>query len=160
MKKKKVVAQIMVAVPNSIEWIEVLAKASTDGAVFSVTGGDHFMSDDMFMAAELLAKKAKNSQLKEEKKVRLTKMAKEEKATKVLSLAKPILSLILSEVMALLHWHNMPTDGKLGEKRKRWETIFKSGASPLSYLKWTEEDEAALQKLETEPISIKEMDLG
>ncbi len=79
---------------------------------------------------------------------------------KVLSFAKPILSLTLSEVTACLNWHNVPKDGKLGEKRKRWEKIVKSGASPPSYLKWTETDEAALRQLETEPISIKETALS
>ncbi len=64
-KKKKVVAQNLVTVPNSMEWIESLAKASTHGAVFAVTGGDHFMSNDMFIAAELPAKKAKIAQVKE-----------------------------------------------------------------------------------------------
>ncbi len=65
-------------------------KASTHSAVFAVTGGDHFMSDDMFMAAELPAKKSKFALLNNQKKVRLVKMAKEKKAIKVLSLAKPI----------------------------------------------------------------------
>ncbi len=118
------------------------------------------MSDDMFMAAELPAKKSKFALLNNQKKVRLVKMAKEKKAIKVLSLAKPISSLTVSEVTALLHWHDVPKDGKLGEKRKRWEKIVESGASPPSYLKWTEEDEAALSKLEAEPISIKETALG
>ncbi len=35
-----------------------------------------------------------------------------------------------------------------------------SGAAPPSYLKWTEEDETALCKHETEPIYIKEMAIG
>ena len=160
LKKNKVVAQNSVTVPNSKERIEALAKASTHGALFAVTGGDHFTSDDMFMAAELPAKKAKIARLKEEKKVRLAKMEKEEKAMKILSLAKPISSLTVPEVTALLHWYDAPKDGKLGEKRKRWEKIVESGSSPPSYLKWTEEDEAALRKLEAEPISIKETALG
>ncbi len=75
-------------------------------------------------------------------------MVKEEKAMKVLSSAKLILSLTVSKVTALLLWHNVPKDSKSGEKGKRQEMIVKSGASPLSYLKWTEEDEAILRKLE------------
>ncbi len=59
LKKKKVVARNLVTVPNSNEWIEALAMASTHGAVFAVTGGDHFTSDDMFMLAELPEKKTK-----------------------------------------------------------------------------------------------------
>ncbi len=133
LKMKKVVAQNLVTVPNSMERIEALAKASTHGAVFAVTGGDHFTSNDMFMAAELPAKKAKIAQLKEEKKVRLVN---EEKTMKVLSLAKPKGSITLSEVTALLNCNNAPKDGKLGEKRKRWEKIVDGGASPPSILKW------------------------
>ncbi len=87
-----------VAVPNSMEPIEALAKASTYGAVFAVTGGDHFTLDGMFMAAKLAAKKAKIAQLKEEKQIRLAKMAKEEMAINILSLTKPNASLSVSEV--------------------------------------------------------------
>ncbi len=99
---------------------------------------------------------AKIVQLKEKKKLRLAKMAKEEMVIIILSFAKPIASLSVSEVMAarwvniaslsvsevmaLLQWHNEPKDGKLEEKRKRWENIVMSGATPTSYLKWTEDD--------------------
>ncbi len=52
LKKKKVVAHNSVTVPNSMEQIKALAMASTNGAVFAGTGGDHFTLDDMFMAAK------------------------------------------------------------------------------------------------------------
>ncbi len=54
----------LVTVPHTKECVEALAKASTHGAAFAVTGGDHFTSDDMFKAAKLPAKKAKIEQLK------------------------------------------------------------------------------------------------
>ncbi len=95
-----------------MEWIEALVKVSTHG-------GDHFTLHDMFMAAKLPAKKAKIAQLKEEKKVSLAKMAKEEMGIKILSLAKYIVSLSVTEVTALLQWHNEPKDGILRENRKR-----------------------------------------
>ncbi len=50
-------AQQSVTVPNLKERVEALSKASTHGAIFAVTGGYHFTSDDMFKAAELPAKK-------------------------------------------------------------------------------------------------------
>ncbi len=112
----------------------------------------------MFMAAKLPAKEAKISQLKEEKKVRLTKMAKEEIAIKILSLAKTISSISVFEPIALLQWHNQQKDDKLGEKRKQWEKIVMSGAAPPSYFNLTEDDEIALHKLEAKPTCIKETD--
>ncbi len=64
LKKKKVVAKNLVMVVNSMEQIEALANARTHSAVFAVTGEDHFKSNNIFMAAELPAKKAKIAQLK------------------------------------------------------------------------------------------------
>ncbi len=53
LKKKPEVNESLVTVPNSKERVEALAKASTHGAIFAVTGGEHFTSDDMFKAAEM-----------------------------------------------------------------------------------------------------------
>lgn len=50
----------------SAEQVEALVKATTHGAAFVVTGGDHFTSDDMFFAPELPAKKARIAQLKKD----------------------------------------------------------------------------------------------
>ncbi len=47
LKKKKVGTHNLVMVPNFIEQIEALAKASTHGAAFVVTGGDHFTLDNI-----------------------------------------------------------------------------------------------------------------
>ncbi len=40
------------------------------------------------------------------------------------------------------------------EKRKRWEEIIASGKTPLVYEKWKAEDEAALDPLKEEGVSI------
>ncbi len=55
----------LVTVQNSMEQIEPFAKVSMHGVVVAVTtGGDHFMSDYMFMEAELPAKKTKMAHFK------------------------------------------------------------------------------------------------
>ncbi len=62
LRKKKEVNMGLVTFLHTKEHVEALTKPSTHGAVFEVTGGDHFTSDDMFKAAELPAKKAKIEQ--------------------------------------------------------------------------------------------------
>ncbi len=64
LRKKKEVNVGLVTVPHPKEHVEALAKASTDGAIFAVTSGDHFTSDDMFKVAKLRARKSRIGQLK------------------------------------------------------------------------------------------------
>ncbi len=67
LKKKKEVNKSLVTVPNWKERVEVLAKASTHGAIFAVMGGEHITSDDTFKEAEMPARKARIAVLKKEK---------------------------------------------------------------------------------------------
>ncbi len=80
-------------------------------------------------------------------------------AINILSLAKPISSLSVSEVTALPHWHNASKNGKLREKKKRLEKIIMNEATPPSYLKWIEIDELVLHKLKAKPIYFKKIAL-
>ncbi len=100
--------------------------------------------------------------MKEDKKVRLQRKERESEAEQVLKLGKPISSLNLFEVTTLLKWHEVPkaTMGKLSDKREKWTSILRNGTAPPSYCKCTAEDDAALAKLEAEPVSIKETALG
>mmetsp|Transcript_6062 Transcript_6062/g.12387 ORF Transcript_6062/g.12387 Transcript_6062/m.12387 type:complete len:178 (+) Transcript_6062:100-633(+) len=102
LRKKKEVKMVLVTVPHTEERVEALAKASTHGAVFAVTGGDHFTSDDMFKAAELPAKKAKIEQLKKNKKERLAGIEREAVGRKILEQGKEIKALTGNELTALL----------------------------------------------------------
>ncbi len=125
LKKKKEVGVALVTVPNLRERVEALAKASTHGAIFAVTGGEHFTSDDMFKAAELPARKARIAALKKEKKARLAAVEREAAGRKILEQGKAVDSLTGSELTALLKWHGVEKagDGKVPERREKWRKI-------------------------------------
>ncbi len=73
--------------------MEALAKASTHGAIFALTGGNHFTSDNMFKAAELPRQKAQIAEMKKEKTEREAGIEREAKAKSILEAKKEINSL-------------------------------------------------------------------
>ncbi len=93
-----------ITVPNSKECIEALATASTHGAIFAITGGDRFTSDDLFKAAELPAKRAFIIELKKKKKKkkqRIMRVDREVVVKKILDQHKDINQLTGIELMTL-----------------------------------------------------------
>ncbi len=61
-----------------------MAKASTHGAIFAVTGGDHFTSDEMFKTAKLPSKKARIEKLKKNKREKVAGIERKVVARKIL----------------------------------------------------------------------------
>ncbi len=161
-KKKSEVPWALLTVTHSREQVEALAKASTHGAIFALTGGNHFTSDNMFKAAELPHQKAQIAEMKKEKKEREAGIEKDSKVKSILEVKKEINSLTGDELTSLLRWHGAKkaSEGKVEERRRKWRKIVKDGVQAPAYAKWTDEDKAALALLEKEPISIKDTALG
>ncbi len=150
----------LVTVPHLKKCMEVLAKASTHGAIFAVTGGDHFTSDDMFKVAKLTTKKSSIEQLNnwKNKKERVVGIERELIVRKILEQGKEIKALTTIELMALLKWHIVAKrgDGKVSERREMRMKILEEGKVAPSFRDWSVEEETALAKLEAEPVSIKD----
>ncbi len=64
---EKAPAKVSITVLHLQEQLQVLANASTPGAVFDGTGSEHFTSDDMFKAVEIPVIKEKIVKMEEEK---------------------------------------------------------------------------------------------
>ncbi len=62
---------LSVTVANTHERQEALAKATTHGKKFYVTGGVHITSDNMFIAAEMGNRKREIAEMEKDKKVRV-----------------------------------------------------------------------------------------
>lgn len=68
-----------------------------------------------------------------------------------------------AEVETLLKWHQVdkPTEGLIGEKRKRWEKIRDDPTRlPPTYKKWTDSDEQKLSDLKAAEITVQDTALG
>jgi hypothetical protein len=68
---------------NSKERIALLARTNTHGKKFFVTGGSHVCSDDLFKAQALIARE---EELEEKQKLKMTLQAKSELQTKAMAL--------------------------------------------------------------------------
>ncbi len=91
----------LVTVPHLKEHVESSAKASTHGAIFAVTGGDCFTSDDMFKVTKSPAKIARIAQLTKTKK-RVSGIAREIVGRIILEQGKEIKALTGIELTTLL----------------------------------------------------------
>lgn len=127
-----------------------------------VAGGELFTLDDMFKAAEIPAQKARIAKWKRDKKVRLAGMEQKRKSMEILDKGKSIDSLTGAELTALLKWHGIvkASDGKIDERREKWRATIDERKAAPSFKDWTMEEEAALARLESEPLSIKETALS
>jgi len=170
----------LVTVRHSRERIELLAKASTHGAKFCATHGEHLTSDDMFKACEVPVREAEIKLLVQDKEQRLQWQKNEEEAKQVLVFGYKALANYLSpELAKLLAWYQVPAN-KMGNKHKsfrRWKAILEAEAAgrvagpfeddannvtyqPPVYTKWTPADEAALEESKNREIDIGDTALG
>ncbi len=82
-KKQKNEKCAGVTVPISQERLDVLAEASTQGAHFAATGGQHFTLDDVFQAAEIPVRKEQIKKMEKSKKERSAGIALMGEAKKI-----------------------------------------------------------------------------
>ncbi len=161
-KLRKHATKVAVTVPHSKERLEALAAASTHGAFFAATGGEHFTADDVFKQAELVKRKEKIAQMERDKKLRESMIPLVEKAEAILREGRSIDNLRGNELTILLRWHQVPkaAEGKLEIKRKKWQEILDSGKTSKIYNKWSDAEETELQSLKSDTIDLADTALG
>ena len=141
-----------------------MAKASTHGKKFSLTGGMHLTSDDILISSELA--------LRQKDKARLTaKKSRWQRQSAVEVKAKLVLDARangddtcwkVAELDALLAWYKVPNTNKLDKAKKieKWKNICEKNLRPPLYEAWTDEDENALMEASREDLNIGDTALG
>ena len=150
-----------------MERVKLLAEASTHGAKFAVTGGSHIMTNDFIMAACLKEREHLLAVLLKDKKARGHKFTVQQKALAILAL-KSLESQAISEYSnltapeldTLIHYHGAVPKGGKQEKTAKWKSICDKGKKPACCLPWTEPEEEALLKLQTEEMTMGYTHLG
>ena len=169
----------LVTVRHSRERIQLLAKASTHGAKFCATHGEHLTSDDMFKACEVPVMEAEVKRMVQMKELRLLWQKNEEEAKQRLVIGKALANYLAPELGTLLTWYQVPATkmGNKPERVRRWKAILEAEAagrvagpfeddenhitySPPVYMKWTPGDEAALEEFKNRQIDIGDTALG
>ena len=147
--------------------VKLLAKASTHGAKFAVTGGSHIMTNDFLMAACLKEREHQLATLLKDKKARVQKFTVQQRALAILagkSLESQAIAeynnLTAAELDILIRYHGAVPKGGKQEKTTKWKAICDKGKKPAPCLPWTEPEEAALLKLQTEEITMGDTHLG
>ena len=126
MKERK-----LVTVRHSRERIELLAKASTHGAKFCATHGEHLTSDDMFKACEVPVMEAEVKRMVQMKELRLLWQKNEEEAKQLLVVGKALANYLAPELGTLLTWYQVPATkmGNKPERVRRWKAILEAEAA-------------------------------
>ncbi len=142
--------------------MEALAAASTHGAFFAATGGEHLTSNDVFKQAELIKRKESIAKMEKDKKMSETMVPLAEKAALILQEGQTVENLHANNLTILLQWWQVPkaTVGKVEVKRKKWQDILESKEAAKIYKKWSDEEEAELNRLKSEAIDIADTALG
>ncbi len=104
--KDKQPAEKTIMEPNTAACVAALAKTKTHGARFHATHG-HSMSDDFLKSAKLEDCMVLQEKCKKEKKLRLQQQTLEDNAMLILERGKNVESLLVSELDALLAWHQV-----------------------------------------------------
>ena len=101
--------------------------------------------------------------VEKEKKLRLQCQETEEHALTIMSLGKPIDKLSLEELKVFLAWHQVPVEKgktKKADKLFQWVRVVEEGRQPPLYNKWIDDDEARLQALMDEVVTIADTRYG
>ena len=140
----------------------MLANARTHGGRFHVTGGMHVTSNDFFISHEIDVNRLASKAEEKDKKRRQQLQTTEEKALAIVAQGKSVDSLLVTELDALLAWHQVDkTKGaKKADKLEKWKKILSGGQQPPEYKQWTEDDEERLLALGKTNIDIKDTQYG
>ena len=161
-------ASMAVTVANTRDRQEAIAAATTHGAKFFVTGGEHVTSNDMFKAAEINRRKSEAAEREKEKKSRVEYHARREAALPIINrlqndLGDDIGRLKSKELEILLRWKGVPvsTMGNIANRRILYQQFAEGVAEEVSVpAPWTEIDEAELVALRDGPIAIYDTAYG
>ena len=119
---------LSVTVANTRERQEALVKATTYGKKFYVTGGEHIISDDMFIAAEMGNRKREIAEMEKDKKVRVEYHTRRDAALIILERLDHesdgnLARLTNKELEVLLRWKGVPVSkmGNMASKRALYQ---------------------------------------
>ena len=139
--KKKAVTK-----PNTVSQQILFSKASTHGEKFTVTGGGHLTSDDMFKAMAIPIRQKEIDATEKDKEFRVSMEKLEKEARGILCLPKVTDTYVGRELDILLKWYGTPSLAKLDvpSKKAEWQQILDEKREPPTYEKWTADDEDRL----------------
>jgi len=159
-----------ITVPNTAARVALLAKAKTHGAKFTVTGGGHITSADMFKSMEVHVREKEIAELEKLKKDRL-KLLKIEQEGRAAWDSAPLATCPVTNptpwkvplLNSILLWYGKSKDELKAAKtvKLQWmKEIIDEQRQPPSYDKWTDIDEAKLVDMKKMDIDIKDTALG
>ena len=160
---------LSVTVANTRERQEALAKATTHGKKFYVTGGEHITSDDMFIAAEMGNRKREIAEMEKDKKVRVEFHTRHNAALIILDRLNHesdgnVARLTNKELEVLLRWKGVPVSkmGNMASKRALYQQfVGDRGEDDLGDpARWTEADDDHLEVLRIAPIEMGDTAYG
>jgi hypothetical protein len=160
---------LSVTVANTRERQEALAKATTYGKKFYVTGGEHITSDDMFIAAEMGNRKREIAEMEKDKKVRVEFHTRRDAALIILNRLDHesdgnVARLTNKELEVLLRWKGVPVSkmGNMASKRVLYQQfVGDRGEDDLGDPTcWTEADDDHLEALRIAPIEMGDTAYG
>ncbi len=151
-----------VTVANTRERQEALAAVHTHSKKFFVMGGEHMMSDDMFIVVELNRRRAEAAEREKDKKSRAEYHARREAALPIVDrleneLENDVGRLKSKELEFLLRWKgvHVSTMGNVANRRILYQQFTEGGAEEAGIpALWTEIDEAELIALRDAPIAM------
>ena len=155
-----------VTVPNSQERLDQIAKARFQGEKFLATMGGHAATNEMFKGKLLKWKRQERALVLKEKASRL---AAEKLEGEVLAIIESLgdddkkkkLKVLELQKLLLFYGIERKKQAKGAVKmREQYKELKEKNAAPKAYKKWTEADEANLEWLKNETITIEETELG
>jgi hypothetical protein len=158
----KRVTYVGVTDPNSQQRVKAIKEAKTAGQMFYATGGQHINSDEFFKAREL---KKREPQIKAMEDLKQKKIAYCYKQVAAVRLIKQKGELTwdreklftVKDIEILLKWKKV----KPSSKRKRdLIEAYCDAPKPKIQATWCRSEEAALQRLKSEVLSLKETAVG
>ena len=149
---------------NTVARRLALMDATTHGKKFTLTGGLHLTSDDIFISAEMSTRQKEKERLGKLKKQRQLQAVIKEKATLLLqekgSNDNP--KWTGADLNTLLGWYKIPNLTKMSKKEKmtKWNQICADNIQPLVYDEWTDIDETALLEASRTDIEMGDTAVG
>ena len=137
--------------------------ATTQGKKFTLTGGFHLTSDDIFISAEMGVREKEKQRLMKEKSRCEAQAAVEAKGTKLLEeKGCNYTNWTVADLNTLLGWYKITNLTKMSkqEKMTKWNTIRAGNIQPPEYDTWTDSDEIALLAASKADIGIGDTAVG
>jgi hypothetical protein len=157
-EKTKIITQ-----EHTIERQTQLMKAATAGKRFTVMGGNHLTSDDIFIAAEMSMREKEKHRLEVSKKKFERAAAIEEKGKAVIETkGTDCNGWLVHELDAVLAWHGVQKTSSMGKQQKieEWRGIQSKNGKPATIERWTDKLEQQLITARKKDIAIGDTAVG